>query len=52
VPAVIGTLVSGKMAKLIELQTVYGVQDAYDMLELLTVDAVNRKILSKQKTEQ
>jgi hypothetical protein len=37
------------MAKLIELQTVYGVEDAYDLLELLTVDAVNRKIMSKQK---
>ena len=34
-------MVSKRMATLIELQTVYGVKDAYDMLEMLTVDAHN-----------
>lgn len=37
----IGTLVSGRHATLHELQTVYGIKDAYDLLELMTVDMVN-----------
>jgi len=41
VPPVIGCLVSSKMATLSELQTVYGVQDAYNLLEILCVDAHN-----------
>lgn len=32
---------SSRHVTLHELQTVYGVKDAYDLLELLTVDAVN-----------
>lgn len=32
---------SSKVATLHELHTVYGVKAAYDMLELITVDAVN-----------
>lgn len=37
----IGILISQKMATLHELDTVYGVQDVYDMLEILTVDNYN-----------
>lgn len=32
---------SGRRATLHELQTVYGVKDAYDLLELMSVDAAN-----------
>lgn len=32
---------SGRHATLHELQTCYGIKDAYDLLELMTVDAVN-----------
>lgn len=32
---------SSRLATLYELQTVYGVKAAYDLLELMTVDAVN-----------
>lgn len=35
---------SGKLATLHELQTVYGVNDLYDMLEIITIDALNRII--------
>lgn len=45
VPSVIGTLVSSGKATLHELQTVYGVQDAYDLLEVLTVDLHNEKVM-------
>lgn len=43
-PGVIGALVSARIATLAELQSVYGVEDAYDLLELLTVDASNQRI--------
>ena len=35
-------LVSRSMASLHELGTVYGVQDAYDMMEIIAVDDFNR----------
>jgi hypothetical protein len=41
VPPLIGTLVSGRMATLCELQTVYGIMDAYNLLEIFTVDRHN-----------
>lgn len=34
------------MATLHELQTVYGVKDAYDMLEIITVDDNNNSLRS------
>lgn len=43
VPRVIGTLVSARMATLHELQTVYSVEDAYNMLEVLSVDHHNER---------
>lgn len=47
IPRVIGALVSSRVATLRELQTVYGVEDAYNLLELVTVDGVNQYRLSK-----
>lgn len=38
----IGTLISSRMATLFELDTVYSVHDAYDMLEVVIIDAYNR----------
>lgn len=42
VPFVIGLLVSKQMATLNELDTVYGIKDAYDLLEIILVDNYNR----------
>jgi hypothetical protein len=42
-PKLIGALVSGRFATLIELQTVYGILDAYNLLEIMTVDNVNHR---------
>lgn len=42
-PKLIGALVSGRFASLIELQTVYGILDAYNLLEIMTVDNVNNR---------
>jgi hypothetical protein len=46
VPAIIGTLVSARMATLHELQSVYGMSAAYDLLEVLSVDRYNHVLLS------
>lgn len=35
------------MATLHELDTVYGTQDLYDMLEIIAVDAFNQRIINK-----
>lgn len=43
VPRIIGTLVSSRLATLAELQSVLGVQDAYDLLEVINVDVVNER---------
>jgi len=48
VPDLIGTAVSSKLATLNELQTVYGVLDLYDLIDILTVDNYNR-ILANDK---
>lgn len=47
VPPLIGMVVSGRLATLHELQTVYGALDCYNMAEIITVDAHNRRALSE-----
>ena len=49
VPFLIGVLVSRKAATLHELQTVYGTEDAYDLLEIVSVDSYNETQLQKQQ---
>jgi hypothetical protein len=44
VPGYLGALISARMATLLELQTVYSVEDAWDLLEVLVVDRENRRI--------
>ena len=39
---------SAKMATLAELQTVYGVRDAFDMLEILLVDQANERTMRRR----
>lgn len=45
-PATIGTVISSRLATLTELQTVYGVRDLYDMIEVVNVDRYNHKLLN------
>lgn len=47
VPRVIGALISANRATLHELQSVYGVKDAYDMLEIVAVDNYNHRIINR-----
>jgi hypothetical protein len=39
--------VSSGKATLQELKTVYGLEDLYDLLEIITVDAYNQRLLSQ-----
>lgn len=48
VAPIIGALVSSKMATLAELQSAYGVEDAYDLLEILSVDNFNKSLINKR----
>jgi len=49
VPAVIAVLISRRMATLHELDTVYGVKDAYDMLEIIAIDDNNSQLNRPEK---
>lgn len=42
-------VVSSKLATLVELDTVYGVRDLYDFLEIIMVDAHNKAVAAKVK---
>jgi hypothetical protein len=48
-PRSIGAIVSRRLATLHELQTVYGAEDLYDLLEVIAVDAHNERVLSKPR---
>lgn len=47
-PSYLGIIISRRLATLYELDTVYGVEDAYDLLEIISVDNANEVELSKQ----
>jgi len=47
VPASIATLISAGLATLHELDTVYGTEDLWMMLEVNAVDAHNKYLMSK-----
>jgi hypothetical protein len=42
-------IVSHKLATLHELQTAYGAQDLYDLLEIIVVDGHNERVMSERK---
>lgn len=47
-PQMIGTVISprNRMATLHELETVYGSQDLYDMMDIIAVDNYNQGVLN------
>lgn len=47
VPKAIGMLVGRGLAKLHELDTVYGTEDMWDLIEIATVDDYNRALMQK-----
>ena len=52
VPRMIGAAISLKKATLEQLDTVYGVKDLYDLLEIAAVDAHNRRAIDKHNAKQ
>lgn len=46
-PSMLAALISAKLATLHELQTVYGLEDAYNLLEILIVDRHNESIINR-----
>lgn len=52
VSAMIGAAISSGRATLHELDTVYGLQDLHDMLEIAAVDAHNRRLLAPKPGER
>jgi len=44
----IGAAVSSGMATLRDLDEVYGLDELYDMLEIISVDAHNARVLNKK----
>lgn len=47
-----GAIISSRLATLHELQTVYGTQDAYDLLEIIYVDKHNDNVIKQLEAEQ
>lgn len=45
----IGAVVSRGLATLHELDTVYGTEDLYDLVEILAIDTHNTNLLNKPK---
>jgi len=43
----VGMILSHKAATLHEMQTVYSLEDVYDMIEVLMVDNHNQEVLQK-----
>lgn len=48
IPRVIGLIVSKRYATMHELKTVIGMAEAYDLLEIITVDSYNSYLASKK----
>jgi hypothetical protein len=52
VTSAIGQVLSTRLATLHELDTVYGVEDVYDLLEVASVDAYNQRQLNKRAAKE
>ena len=47
----IGAVLSSRIASLAELDTVYGTEDVWTLLEIVSIDAHNERVLMKQKPQ-
>jgi hypothetical protein len=45
-------VISGRLATLVECQSVLSVEDVYNLLEVLAVDAHNRRVLAERNREK
>lgn len=49
-PVPVATVISTRLATLVELDTVLGVRDLHDLLEIAAVDAHNERAARKEPT--
>lgn len=47
-PHTIASVVSARLTTLHELQTVYGLRDLWDLIEINAVDAHNQSVMTKE----
>jgi hypothetical protein len=47
VPRTLGTIISAGKASMVELDTVLGTEDAYDLLEIISTDMYNQYVVNK-----
>lgn len=50
VPRSIAVVVSSRLATLYELDTIYGIKDCFDLLEIAQVDSHNEAVASAPRT--
>lgn len=48
-PPYIATVISARMATLHEVDTVYGLEDVFDMLEIIAIDNHNKNLLNQKE---
>lgn len=46
-PPILGAIISSNLASYHELETVYGVEDAYNLLEIINVNNHNQRAVDK-----
>lgn len=51
VPRLIGAVISTGLATLDELDTVYSIEDCFDLLEIASINAHNKRVLNKRSRE-
>lgn len=49
VPPTIGSVISARLATMAEIETVLGMEDIYDLLEIMAVDEHNKRIASRSE---
>lgn len=52
VPPRLGMVISAKLATMAELNTVLSLEDLVDLVEIMTVDAHNQRVLAKRQREK
>lgn len=48
-PPYIATVISAGMATLHEIDTAYGLEDVFDMLEIIAIDIHNKNLLNQKE---
>jgi len=52
VPRALGAVISSRLATLHELDTVYGTEDLYALLEIVSVDSHNQRIAAQENIKE